>query len=259
MNENNLQQGFVKLYRSFTKWEWYDDINTRLVFIHLLLTVNYEPKPWHGITINRGQIVTSYGKLAQDVGLSVQQTRTALNRLKSTREITSEGHASYSVITIKNYDDYQKNNKVDNKQLTSEQQATNKQLTTTKEIKNIKNINTTTTTYTENENFKFFGYYKNVGLTKSDYRKLQTLTQSTERLNKLIDELDVAIETQKEKPYNAEFIHAHYERLKAFYEYKLKHPAGNGTTNTVRYKTAEERKEEKLKEILGRMNKNESG
>lgn len=225
MNENNLQQGFVKLYRSFTKWEWYDDINTRLVFIHLLLTVNYEPKPWHGITINRGQIVTSYGKLAQDVGLSVQQTRTALNRLKSTREITSEGHASYSVITIKNYDDYQKNNKVDNKQLTSEQQATNKQLTTTKEIKNIKNINTTTT-YTENENFKFFGYYKNVGLTKSDYRKLQTLTQSTERLNKLIDELDVAIETQKEKPYNAEFIHAHYERLKAFYEYKLKHPAG---------------------------------
>ena len=31
-----LGSGYIKLYRSLLNWEWYDDINTKTVFLHLL-------------------------------------------------------------------------------------------------------------------------------------------------------------------------------------------------------------------------------
>ena len=48
-----MEQGYIYLHRSLLDWEWYQDINTKTVFLHLLLTVNYQPKKWQGITIER--------------------------------------------------------------------------------------------------------------------------------------------------------------------------------------------------------------
>ena len=44
-----LEGGFILLHRSILRWEWYGDLNTARLFIHLLLTVNYEPQRWQGI------------------------------------------------------------------------------------------------------------------------------------------------------------------------------------------------------------------
>ena len=30
-------------------WEWYDDINTKVLFIHLLIKSNWKEKKWRGI------------------------------------------------------------------------------------------------------------------------------------------------------------------------------------------------------------------
>ena len=38
------QGGFIKLYRSMLQWEWYDDVNVKVLFLHLLLKANYEEK-----------------------------------------------------------------------------------------------------------------------------------------------------------------------------------------------------------------------
>lgn len=35
-----LEGGFILLHRSILRWEWYGDLNTARLFIHLLLTVN---------------------------------------------------------------------------------------------------------------------------------------------------------------------------------------------------------------------------
>ncbi len=102
-----LEGGFVKLYRSLLNWEWYDDINTKTVFLHLLLTVNIEDSKWHGITIKRGSRVSSYRKLAEETHLSIDKVRTAIEHLKSTNEVTHEPHTKYSVFTINNYDKFQ--------------------------------------------------------------------------------------------------------------------------------------------------------
>lgn len=120
-----LESGFVRIYRSMLKWEWYDDANTMRVFFHLILTANYGPQKWHGINVERGQRVFSYSKLAKELHLSVQSTRTAINHLKSTGEITCEGTSEYSVVTIKNYEIYQQ----PTCDTTNDQQATNNPLT----------------------------------------------------------------------------------------------------------------------------------
>ncbi|QVK17753.1 hypothetical protein KHQ81_13010 [Mycoplasmatota bacterium] len=89
--------------------------------------------------IERGSFVTSYSNLGKELRLTVQNIRTSINKLKSTNELTVKTTNKYSIIYIKNYDDYQENNTQVNNQLTFNQQSTNNQLTTTKNDKNDKN------------------------------------------------------------------------------------------------------------------------
>lgn len=134
--------GYIKLYRKMLEWGWYDDTNTKVVFLHLLLTANYKDTEWHGIPLKRGDVVTSIHKLATDLKLSDQNVRTALSHLKLTGEITSKPHTKFSIISIKNYNQYQEDNTQANEQLTSNQRTTNnsvrsKEVVRTKESKNV--------------------------------------------------------------------------------------------------------------------------
>ena len=102
-----LENGYIKIFRSMLKWEWYQDINTKTLFLHLLLTVNYEPQKWRGILINRGQRVASYQTLANETSLSVKSVRTALKHLILTGEVAHESTSTYGVFTVINYDKFQ--------------------------------------------------------------------------------------------------------------------------------------------------------
>lgn len=133
------KEGYIFLHRKIEEWEWYDDANTFRLFIHCLLEANHTEKQWRGVNIKRGQFITSQPKLANSLKLSVQQIRTALNKLKSTGEITVYTTADYSIITIKNYDDYQQNNSLTNSLITDKQQANNSLITTTNNDNNDNN------------------------------------------------------------------------------------------------------------------------
>lgn len=140
-------EGWIKVHRKLVDWEWYNDINVKVVFLHLLLTANHKEKQWKGQTILRGQKLTSIEHLADDVGLTFQQTRTALKKLKSTHEITIKTTNKNTLITIEKFNNYQfeidEDNKQNNKQfnnlITNNQQTNNKQITTNKNEKNDNN------------------------------------------------------------------------------------------------------------------------
>ena len=102
-----LEEGYILLYRSLLKWEWYLNQNTKDVFLHLLLTANYEQRFWEGITVERGQRVCSIATLSQELRLSQKSIRVALNHLKTTNEVAIKGANKYSVITLINYSKYQ--------------------------------------------------------------------------------------------------------------------------------------------------------
>lgn len=142
--------GYIKLFRQIVDWEWYDDIPTCRLFIHLLLKANYAEKNWHGQTIERGSCITSYATLASETKLSPEQIKRALKNLTKTGEIKRITTNKNTVICVVKYADFQglgfEDNKqttseeqAENKQKTNEQQTSNKQTTTTKEIKNKRN------------------------------------------------------------------------------------------------------------------------
>jgi len=135
--------GFIKLHRQLLDWEWYNDTNVKITFLHLLLTANFRPKRWKGITINRGELVTSIGHLAKDLKLSNQQIRTVLKKLQSSGEVNIKTTNKNTLITLVKFDLYQDREKENNNQITNHQQTNNNQITTTKELKN-KRINTNT-------------------------------------------------------------------------------------------------------------------
>lgn len=151
-----MSNGWIKVHRSITEWEWFKDVKTRLVFEYLLYTVNHAPKRWQGIEIAPGQTVTSVKKLAEANGISEQNVRTALNNLKSTGEITSRSTNKYTLVTVENWATYQLDegeltSKLTSK-LTNNQQTTNKQLTTNKKEKKEKKENNNKREIRENLN-----------------------------------------------------------------------------------------------------------
>lgn len=118
-----MDVGYIKLWRSMLNWEWHDDPNTLSVYIHLILSANIEEAMWHGITIKRGSVVSSYAKICSQTGLNLQQARTAIKRLEATGEITRSSYSKFTVFTLINYDKFQN----PTSKLTSNQQGANKQ------------------------------------------------------------------------------------------------------------------------------------
>lgn len=122
---------YIKISRKILEWEWYTDVNTKVLFLHILLKANWKPGRFQGTEVPRGSFVTSLQNLAAETGLTIRNVRTALKHLENTGEVTSNRHAKFSVITIKNYDKYQS---CDN-QVTVNRQSSNSQVTTIEEGK----------------------------------------------------------------------------------------------------------------------------
>ena len=99
--------GWIKLHRIITEWEWYDDSNTFRLFIHLLLKANSKDAIWRGEPIKRGQMITSIAHLSEELKLSVKQIRISMYKLKRTNEVASERANNSTRLTINKYDSYQ--------------------------------------------------------------------------------------------------------------------------------------------------------
>lgn len=169
-----MQQGFIKIHRSLTEWEWYTEPNTLRVFLHLLLMATHKQIKWKGIELMPGQLITGRLKLAQDLKLSEQEIRTSLNRLKSTNEITIKTTNRFSIITICKYCSYQDQNSSNQPtKEPAEQPIINQQTTTYKNVKNEKKNNRVIFTPPTLQEVKDFfaekGYSPEAGQRAFDY------------------------------------------------------------------------------------------
>ena len=124
-----MDNTFIKLSRKIQSWRWYQDANTMRVFIHILLNANVCDHDFEDITVKRGQWVTSINKMSEQLNISTRSIRTALNHLKSTNEVTIKTTPKYSIITVQNYNQYQKvtkyptiNRQTADKQVTNDRQ-----------------------------------------------------------------------------------------------------------------------------------------
>lgn len=217
--------GYVRAWRSLVDWEWYKDTNTKCLFLHLLLTANHAEARWEGIPIKPGQLITSSSSLAKAIGLSRQNVRTSLTKLKSTSEITIKSTNQYILVTIVNWEFYQSDAPLLTSETTtdstSDQPATNQRLTTNKKNKKDKKEKHTT-----NMGKTPYGSQNNVMLTEGEISKLR---------DEFEDLADEAVEFLSsyivEKDYQSE---SHYLAIRrwvigAVKEQRLKESRLNGT------------------------------
>ena len=130
-----MQQGWIKIHRQLLEWEWYDDLNTFRLFIHLLLKANHKAKKYRGMELKAGSILTGRDLLSFETGLSVMQVRTSLTKLKTTNEITIKTNSQGTIIQLVNFTKYQ----IVTNDLTNKQPTSNQRVTTNKNVKNVKN------------------------------------------------------------------------------------------------------------------------
>lgn len=130
---NMSTTGYIQLHRKILDWEWWDDIKTSRLFLTMLLMANHKDKKWRGIVVPKGSFISSIEGLSKTSGLSQQSVRTALHKLKSTSEVTSESTNQYTQFTLVNWGTHQC--ELTSKS-TNEQQTNNKRTTTTNNVNN---------------------------------------------------------------------------------------------------------------------------
>lgn len=187
-----MNNGWIKLHRSLLDWEWYSDMNVRVVFIHCLLKANCKDVKYKGKDILRGSFATGLELLSRETGLTVAQIRVTLNKLKMTSEITIQTSAEGSIISITNYDLYQSNDKQNDKPIasetTNEQQTSDKPIASNNNDKNEKNKEKDTIVSKKKvESKNSFGVKGLVKMTDAEYQKLCDTYGKTETDNKIID------------------------------------------------------------------------
>lgn len=149
-----MYEGWIKIDRKLLEWEWYKDANTIRLFLHLLLKANFKDTKYMGMLVERGSLITKISELSEQLSLSKQQIRTSLEKLKKSGIINTQTTNKFTVVTIVNYTLYQESEtqtqQINSKQLTNEQQTSNKQITRLdKERKNEKNDKNNIINYTE--------------------------------------------------------------------------------------------------------------
>lgn len=128
--------------------EWYRETSVKSCREHamiqwLVMNANITESEWNGITVKRGQVVTSLSKLSEGVQQSQQQTRNTLDNIVNNKEVTKTATKTYTIITICNFDNYVGLNFYDNKEENKEatqratKRATKKQHSEQQQIRDI--------------------------------------------------------------------------------------------------------------------------
>lgn len=205
MQTNSSANGYIKLHRKILDWEWFDDANAFRLFITILLMANWKSKKWRGRTIPRGSLWTTIDTLATKTGLTYQQTRTALFKLKSTGEITDEVTNAGRLITVVNYEVYQD----DAEKITDEStdERTGKQQTNNRRSNRQANKRVTTTEEhirnKEHNNIKqqqFGRRFETIDLNEVlSVEEIAALANKYENINELLSEVEADINAKEKR------------------------------------------------------------
>ena len=165
--------GFVKLHRKMIEWGWYSDCVVKDVFLHILMVAAFKPGQYRGHEIQPGQAIIGRKKMAEELGFSEQQVRTALKKLESTGEISFFSTNKFSIVTVENWMFYQGDDNESNQQSTNNQPTINQQVTNNqphlKNVKNVKNVKKEKNIYIR----PALGEFENVLITEEELEKLK--------------------------------------------------------------------------------------
>ncbi len=142
-----MNTGYIKLYRKVTNSFVWTNSDMFKLWILCLMKASHEDRKFlfngQEVRLTSGQFVTGAHAIAKEYNEGVSSDKAIawrtlwrwLKKFENEELLTIQSNARYSVITIKNWSDYQSSDKP----LTSRRQSSDKPLTTYKNEKNDKN------------------------------------------------------------------------------------------------------------------------
>lgn len=97
---------FFRIDFNVLHFDWFNEIQTRHLWIYLLLKANSEPIAFKSTVIDRGELIATVASISTATGLTVSQVRTALEKLKNSNCIKIKPTNKYTVIKITDYESY---------------------------------------------------------------------------------------------------------------------------------------------------------
>lgn len=120
-------EGWIKLHRDIQETLYYKKSEHIHLWVHLLVRANHKGCDilFNGkkITLNPGQFITSRNKLSEETGIEESKIERILSCFKSEQQIEQQGKSKSRLITIINWDKYQKNEQQNEHEMNSKRTA----------------------------------------------------------------------------------------------------------------------------------------
>jgi len=126
-----MNNGWISLWRKLMDKGYYKKSEYVHLWVHLLFKANHEPSnfQWNqrNVVIKTGQFITGRKRLSEETGISENKCERILKVFENEQQIEQQKTNLFRLITILNYDDYQKveqqiEQPVNNKSTTNRQQ-----------------------------------------------------------------------------------------------------------------------------------------
>jgi len=135
-------KGWIQLHRRLMSKGWYKDSEYVHLWIHLLLSANHKPNEWlykdKMMKIERGQLITSRKSIGVSTGIERNKVERILKCFESEQQIKQQNLFTSRLITILNYDDYQKNEQDFEQPVSSKRAASEQRVSTNNNVNNVK-------------------------------------------------------------------------------------------------------------------------
>lgn len=166
------EKGFIKLHRKTLENPIVMKDSSHLsIWIYLLLSATHKEMSvvfkGEKIILQPGQLITGTLSIAKKLKIDKMKVQRTLNEFESDKQIEQQTSNKNRLITILNWEEYQKFDKQNDKQLINNRETTDKQLITNKNVKNVRNIYNTTTTTDFSEEKNLFDFLQENGFVLS--------------------------------------------------------------------------------------------
>ena len=138
-----MYEGYVKFYRCLLKKAWINKPEYCSLWVYCLLRANHKEREvfldGHAKPILAGSFVTSRSRISMDTGIEPSKVERILKCFESEQQIKQQGFTKYRIISICNWSKFQDNKQEIEQQMNSKRTASEQQVNTNKNDKNVKN------------------------------------------------------------------------------------------------------------------------
>lgn len=134
--------GYIKIHRKILENPIVcKDSETFSIWLYLLLSATHQEIPaifkGQKITLKKGQLITGILSISKKLKINKDKIQRTLKCFENDKQIEQQTSNKNRLITILNWEQYQNNNKENDKQMINKCETNDKQLITNKNVKNI--------------------------------------------------------------------------------------------------------------------------